>query len=251
MRFITVPNLPDGKVRLAVVDGRISERAESRLLELGIDMLRMPPYKGLCEPISCHPDLVIHHVGNERIVYAPGTSDKLIEELARRGFTLIEGKTCLSAEYPGDIAYNVARVGKYAFHNLKYTDPVLMEELDRAGVELVHVRQGYTKCSVSIVDEYSVITSDIGIKRAAEAKGLETLWLESDSGILLPGFDRGFIGGCSGLVDRNTWAITGEIASLKAAQEITAFLEARGVSAISLDEGRPVDVGSIIPLLVE
>ena len=249
MNFVKIPNLPDDSLRLAVVDGRLSAEACSTFADMDVELVMTDKMPGLYEAISCHPDLVLHHVGGNRIVYAPGISQELLQKLENRGFELIKGKSVLQGCYPLDIPYNVARVGRWAFHNLKYTDPVLLEELKRQGVEMVHVNQGYAKCSVSVVDAESIITADRAIAAKAGLLGLDVLLIEECQNIMLPGIDRGFIGGSTGLIDKDLWAINGNVHMLKSFDSIRQFLKKRNIGVVSLTSGQPVDIGTILPLL--
>ena len=173
----------------------------------------------------------------------------MLKALEFYGFKLIEGSTMLRPRYPYDIAYNVARVGKFAFHNLKYTDFVLKKELEKAGVELVHVNQGYTKCSVSVIDANSIITSDKGIAKAASKKGLDVLLIKPEENILLPGLGHGFIGGSSGMINRDKWMVAGDFETLESCGNIKKFLEKKGISCVFVRNQPVIDIGSIIPLL--
>lgn len=248
MGFIEIPNLPKKKVKLAVVDQRLDEACCRTLEELGVELLKTGPCRGVYKEISCHPDICLHHVGGRKIVYAPSADEFLLAGLAARGFELIRGSTELKDKYPFNIAYNVARVGKLAFHNLKYTDPVLARELNKAGVELVHVNQGYTKCAVSVIDSSSIITSDKMIARVASSRGIEVLLIDPDQNIGLYGMS-GFIGGASGKLDSWLWAVTGNFSSLKSSEAIKNFLSSRKIEILSLSQGEVMDIGSIIPLL--
>ncbi|MCX7748294.1 MAG: hypothetical protein N2645_15630 [Clostridia bacterium] len=249
MRFIKIPNIPDGPASLAIVDGRISEEIEENLKASGIQLVKTLKYPGLYEAISYHPDIMVHHVANNSIVYAPGTPDGFLKPLSEKGFKMIKGETVLLFRYPNNIAYNVARVGNFAIHNLKYTDPVLLSELSKAGVELIHVKQGYSKCSVSIIDENTIITGDKGIAKAVSQKGIEVLLIDGEENIVLPGLKNGFIGGSTGLIDRKKWAVTGQINTLRSSKKITEFLGRKNIEIVQLSGGEVIDVGSILPLL--
>ncbi|NTV90069.1 MAG: hypothetical protein HGA22_06875 [Clostridiales bacterium] len=244
----TRPNLPDGPVRLALVDGRIGTSIEAALSGLGIGLIKTLPHPGLYEAVAGHPDMLLHHLGGNRIVFAPGTDEITLDGLRSLGFGLIAGEAELKPEYPADIAYNVARIGGLYFHNLKYTDPVLKRELERQGIEPVNVSQGYSKCSVCIVDDSSIITADRGIADAASKKGLGVLLLESSQDIILPGLKYGFIGGCSGLAGESTLAFFGEAGKLEEYDRIKAFISQRGVMDISLGKGPVTDFGSLLPI---
>jgi hypothetical protein len=248
MKYVDIPNIPNNKAALAIVDGRISSSLEKGLMDLDVQLIKTKPHPSLYTAVSFHPDMFIHHLGGRTIVYAPGTSESTLVELEEYGFELIKGETELGSTYPGNISYNVARIGRYAFHNTKYTDKFLKDWLFKMDVELIHVNQGYAKCAISIVDENSLITMDKGIAKIAEKKGFDVLVIEEKE-ILLPGLDYGFIGGCSGLIDRNKWAVAGNFETLSSFFEIKSFLGAKGIEIISLSTHQVVDIGSLIPLL--
>ena len=249
MDYIALPNLPEGSVNLAVIDGRISSAAEGQLLLNKIKLIKTSRHTGVYEAVSYHPDIMFHHIGLNRIVYAPGTDDTLLNVLSGFGFNLIKGDSELSSKYPCDIAYNVARVGMFFFHNMKYTDAVLKSELEKCGIEPVHVEQGYAKCSISIANGSSIITSDTGIARVAEKKGIDVLLIDFKQNILLPGLSYGFIGGCSGLVGKSMWAVNGDEKKLTSFKEIHDFLSRKNIQLLSLSDDQVVDIGSIIPLM--
>ena len=248
MSFVKVPNIPQKRVATVIVDGRIAVSLEKGFYENRIEIIKTGYHSELYKAVSYHPDIVFHHIGDKRIIYAPGADGHVLKGICGMGFELIIGSSVLTSQYPGDICYNVARVGRFAFHNTKYTDKVICRYLEEDGVMLVHVNQGYSKCSVSVVDENSIITMDKGIAAAAERKGLDVLFVEEEN-ILLPGLDKGFIGGSSFLIDRMTWAITGNIETLKCSREIKDFLKHKGMEVICLSKDFVVDIGSVITLL--
>jgi hypothetical protein len=89
MGYIAVPNLPVEPVGLAVVDGRISSEAEQTFSQLKIELIKTCRYPGIYEAISYHPDIMLHHVGCDRIVHAPGVNVELLRTLNSHGFKLI------------------------------------------------------------------------------------------------------------------------------------------------------------------
>lgn len=249
MNFLDTPNLPERKVNLVLVDGRIGHEIEEKLMSFKIDYIKTKPLDSLYPSISYHPDIFFHHLENNVIVHAPGVCKEILKKLQGYGFKLLEGQSRLSSKYPKNICYNGARVGKYFFHNTKYTDSIILDFLKKRDVEIIHVNQGYAKCSISVVDENSIITMDRGIAKTAEKKGLDVLLIEEEDGIVLEGLDKGFIGGSTFLVDRYRWAICGNIEKLKTEKKIREFLCKKGIEIISLGNKNPVDVGSVIPLL--
>ncbi len=250
MRYIKDPNLPVGPVSLGIVDGRISGAAENKLKSMGIEILKISPHPQLYDAVCGHPDMLFHHVGDNIIVYAPGADPQAVRGLAGYGFRMIEGESPIEPSYPKDIAYNVARVGNWYFHNLKYTDIRIKELMDQLGVEPIHVGQGYAKCSVLPVDGNSMVTSDVGIARAAKKNGLDVLLLDCGDSINLPGLDHGFIGGACGMVSDSACAINGSVKTLKDFTRLLSFFSERGISFIEISKNRITDIGSILPLMI-
>lgn len=248
MTYIESPNIPDKPISAAAVDARISKAAEKKLIGMGIRLFKVQPHSGLYDAVSSHPDMILHHIGGDMIVYAPGTDEGLIGQLKDNGFKPLKGETEISASYPNDIAYNVARVGKWYFHNLRYTDPVVKKQLEGLGVEPVHVEQGYSKCSVLPVDENSIITSDIGIAKIAEKKGLDVLSVAYERFICLPGLNYGFIGGAGGMLSKSVMGINGQLRTLGCCEDIVSFLSRKDIVIQELSDSVVTDIGSILPL---
>ena len=103
----------------------------------------------------------------------------------------------LAPGYPAEAVFNAVCTGKFFLHNLNITHPRLLAAAKARGLQLIHVRQGYTRCSTIPVTENAVITYDRGIAGPAETAGLEVLLIEPGY-VLLPGYDTGFIGGTCG-----------------------------------------------------
>ncbi|AFK87210.1 MULTISPECIES: DUF6873 family GME fold protein [Thermoanaerobacterium] len=240
------PYVPDKKVSHVIIDGRHYDVAES-LRKMEIDVIMTKRHGSLYEAISYHPDMIVHNAGDGQIVLAPDVDENFVEEIKKLNLEVIFGKTVLSRNYPDNIAYNVARLGDYAFHNLKYTDPVLRKVLEKKGVKFIHVNQGYTKCNMAIVDNASFITSDAGVYKTASKEGFDCLLIEQ-GGIKLNGFDYGFIGGASGLIDKDVFCIAGDLRYHGEYKKIIDFMKYKNKEIIFLTSGEVKDIGSIIPL---
>lgn len=120
-------------------------------------------------------------------------------------------------------------------------------ELEKQGVKMIHVKQGYAKCSVCIVDENAIITSDRGIAKVAKNTGFEVMVIEPGF-IQLRGLNYGFIGGATGLLDKDALGFAGDLTAHKNGLIIKDFLWTKGKTCIGLGELSLSDVGSIIPL---
>jgi hypothetical protein len=244
--FFKDPYIPDKKVKTVLIDGR--EKLIGHVLNnFGIQTIYTGKNEFLYDAISYHPDIILHNAGDGEVVIAPNVSVDLIFNLKKLKLNTILGQSNLNRNYPGNIAYNVARLGGYAFHNLKYTDPVLREMLENKGVKFIHVNQGYTKCNMAIIDEFSFITSDYGIYKIADKYGFDCLLIEPGN-IMLEGFKHGFIGGAAGLISKNIFCITGKLSYHNDSKKIVDFLTYKNKKIIYLTPFQIKDIGSIIPL---
>jgi len=247
--FLELPNLPEGDVNTAVIDGRAPRSIKTALERLNISTILTEAHPDVYQAIACHPDIMLHHIGGEVMVYAPNTPESLVKALEARGFELVVGHTALGNRYPLTIPYNVARVGSFALHNTRYTDPVIKELLAARGVEFIHTNQGYSKCLTCIVDSNSIITSDQDIYKRAGEYGLDVLLIEPDESIRLEPLNMGFFGGASGLVGKQRLAIAGHLKTHGSCRKILDFLSLKCVDVVMLNDERLIDMGSIIPVM--
>ena len=207
------------------------------------------PFNGIegsvYDSIAGHPDIFIFQIDKTAAIYAPGTDEGILDLLSGTGVGVIEGEMSPHGEYPLTAGYNAVRVGKHVFHNEKCTDPFIKSEIKRMGLELVHVEQGYTRCSVISLGEKALITSDKGICDRANEVGKEVLYISRGS-VLLPGEDYGFMGGASGIVGDNRVLVMGDIKLHQDSEAIAGFIEEHAGTLICL-EGLPLyDAGGVL-----
>ena len=249
MKPVKIPNLPTNDVLTLIIDGRAPNRIKEELMKRNISVIQTLPHPDVYPAVAYHPDIMLNHIEDDLIVYAPNTPQQFIDGLSNIGFKMILGHTLLQNKYPNTIAYNVARVGNYAFHNTKYTDPIIKQLLLERGIELIHVNQGYSKCLTCIVDENSIITSDMEIYKKTTAVGIDALLIEPDKSIKLEPFDMGFLGGSTGLIGEKCLAFTGNLEFHKNFKEISSFLSLKTVDVVMLNDERLMDLGTLIPIM--
>lgn len=160
----------------------------------------------------------------------------------------------LTRNYPGNIRYNAVCTGKYFIHNLQYTDPDLLAAAeakaaaDSTILTKIHVKQGYTRCSLLPVDDRSFITSDAGIAKTLADHDTDVLLIHPGH-IHLPGFDYGFIGGTGGglpLSGRRLLVVNGNIETHPDHKKIATFLEDRDIDLYYSKDSPLMDIGSIL-----
>ena len=207
----------------------VSARANRVLIDYlaGTDcqVCMVPPLPQLEHAIADHPDLVFCSLGPDKPLFQ-GRIDRL------------------ASGYPKDVPYNACCTGRFFIHNLKYTAPELLDAAKSAGLTFVDVRQGYSRCSCLPVTEDAVITADRGMAEACRKAGLHVL-LVSPGHVELPGYDYGFIGGCSGRVG-DTVVFHGNLGGHPDGTEIRKFIEERGLAIVDFPEFPLRDIGSII-----
>lgn len=240
-----LPNLPEEKVKKVIVDFRMSENAKDTLKKLNINIISSANLSSLYNAVCGHPDMQIHHLGESCFICEPTLYDYYKCKL--NNIILLKGKTGLTGKYPYDIAYNAVRVGKCVFHNLKYTDLSIIEYYKTHGVKLINVKQGYTKCSVCVLTENSIITSDRVIADIAEKYDIDALYYNSKE-IKLYNISHGFIGGICGKIAPDILAVNGNIEYLSDFYKFVDFCEKYNIKILNLSNDIPVDIGSIIPV---
>lgn len=245
--FVNVPNLPVNKVSLAIVDGRIPYDMEKKLYDMNIEIIKTKKIKDLYDAISYHPDIMIHHLGGNDIVVAPNIDNSIVYKLEEEGFNIIIGKSVLSSKYPKDIAYNAARIGRYLVCNVKYTDDVILEQAQKRKLEIINIKQGYSKCSLCILDKENVITFDRGIKNQLDKYNINTL-LITPGYIKLFNMDYGFIGGACGKVSNDEIAFFGNLNLHPDYEKMYYFMKNNGKKIVNLSENIMCDLGTLIPL---
>lgn len=211
-------------------------------------LIRTMPMAELATPVSNHPDMQLVIPTEGVIVHAPNLHPQVAVQLRELGFELVPGEKTPAGSYPGDVAYNVAVVGRYAFLNTRYADQVVLDWLKRTGKTICHVNQGYAKCSVCILNEEALITADEGIFRAARGQNMDVLLISPQKSISLPGYDYGFIGGATGLISSREMVFCGDARMLDSGEGILAFLQKHGIKPVCLGSYAVRDLGSLIPL---
>lgn len=235
---MSYPYLPEEKATVFIADCSID----------GAKTIIPPSIDELPQSMRRHADLGICIISENEAVCPPCTADYYKRVLSPYGFTITMGKSNPKSNYPYDCAYNVGIAGKKCFLNKDICDAVLMGRLQELEYDLIHVKQGYAKCSMCAVDENRVITGDVSIARAAEKNEVKVLFIPNDN-IILKGFSNGFIGGCLGMADKNTLLVNGELELLDNANQIQKTLYDEGITPVAVKKGAVTDIGSIIPLI--
>ena len=244
IRFVEKPHLPQGEVRQIIIGEKYKNMLENALFEQNIAQIWFENNDFVDERLSGHCDLMAAHLGGNRLAVQSSVINdcKLINNIE-----LICTENPSRPEYPYDAGLNICIVDEKLIYNPKSANMQIVSQFE--GTKLI-CKQGYTKCSICVVDENSIITADNKIAAVVSATGMDVLQV-SDKIVALDGFEHGFIGGASFKISRNKMAFTGVIADVCERSRIERFLNERDIAPVYLTNAPMFDIGSAIPITEE
>lgn len=227
-----------------IVNREIPHKIKSALQTQKIEIFDTCKANILNRSLGLHPDIQIHFLANDIAVCAPEFYE-YYQKILPSNIYLHRGDKSLTVTYPGDCAYNIARLGNYAIGNIHTMSSVLKDMYHALGVSLLHVNQGYAKCNICIVNSHALITEDKGIYSCVSGIGeIDCLYLKPGE-ISLDGFSHGFIGGASGNTEDCLY-FCGSLNKLSQREEIRAFLKKHHINIIELCDSPLKDYGSLL-----
>lgn len=235
-----------------LIDNRMRNVEKNLLKYLGYKLIPLEKSNNVYAEISSHPDIFTTKIGDTLIV-EKSKYDELTFMLNDSEYNIVCGKEEVTEKYPGDIKYNVCIVGNYAIHNFKYTDKRVLKELNEQGYELINIEQGYSNCSIAVIDENSVIVTDVKIAQKLRANNISVLLMDNDLDIkLMDEYGnysnmQGFIGGAISRVDSNI-IVFGDLSKIDKLGKIRDFVETRGLKLIDFKDLDVIDYGTIVEL---
>lgn len=231
------------KLKYLIIDERMRAIEKETLKKLGFGLKEIKQNKEIYTEISSHVDIFTCKIGNKLIV-EPSQYDNL--KIGEKGSEKIENK------YPYDIKYNVFTIGKKAIHNFQYTDRKILETLKDQNYELINTVQGYTNCSIALIDENSVIVTDKGLFKILEKHGIDVLYITDELDIKLLNKDgysnrKGFIGGAITRID-NKIVVFGDLNKIDKENKIRKFIESKGIEIIDFKDLDVIDYGGVVEI---
>ena len=227
-----------------IIDNRMRQIEKQKLQNMGFEIIEVQTNPNVYTEISSHVDISVCKIENEIIVEPTQNMNNISNK--------IYGKERISAEYPYDIKYNVCIIGKKAIHNLKYTDEILKKELIDKGFELINTTQGYTNCSIAVIDENSAIVTDKGLNKILQRHGIQTLYLNEKLDIKLLKENKyseknGFIGGCISKLG-NKIIVFGDLDKIDFQNKIRNFIYEKDLEIIEFKGLDVIDYGGLIEI---
>lgn len=242
-KYIEKPNLPTGEVSLVAISCK-AEKAIETLHSLDIETIIIPDNPKLPFPVQSHADLQMLHLKENRILLP---KEHLFTGELQENFNVTVSRSVLGSSYPSDVPLNCKIINNIMICNKSTVSYEILEFAESEQMTVIDVNQGYTGCSVCVIDENTIITDDKGIFAAAQNFLNDTLLIGKDS-IRLEGYNYGFIGGCCGKIDKNKLAVNGRIESHKNYKDIIDLCSRKQIEIIELTDDVLTDIGGILPL---
>ena len=231
-------------MRALIVGGCYAVRLSPALESFGVRVIPCPRNPYVDARLSYHSDLSVYHVGGKCFYLARHLREsELAKELEHLGASVRFSKARQGGEYPLDASLCALPLGDAVYHNAKICDELIVQSTSR----FENIKQGYAKCAVCPVSSDAAITADKGVARVLEKNGVRVLQV-LPGGILLDGFDEGFIGGAAFKIAPDVLAFTGRLDLHPDKEKIEEFLSECGVRPEYLTAGQAFDIGSAFPI---
>ena len=229
------------------IDYRTTKEELNNLYKLGLETIIIPKTPLVYEAINGHVDIQLNILSkkDKLVIVSKDINKSFLSSLKDKKINYVLSHNSLGFKYPDDIILNGLILEKFFIHNLNFTDKTLLES--QKNKKNIHVKQGYTKCSVLPIREDSIITSDKNIAKELLNYNFNVLLIPSGD-ILLPTLNYGFIGGTGGMISENKIAFFGELSNYAYGQDIYSFLYKLDVEPIYLRKGKLIDRGSLLTL---
>lgn len=223
-----------------IIDKKIPQQAKEKLAEYG-KLIELETSGITYDAISGHPDVFFHQMG-DTLIYAPNLSEKYKNFMEENIPNVICGEQGVGMKYPASSAYNAVSTPTLLIHNFRNTDASITTAAE--DTDLIHVDQGYTRCTLLPLGDDHFITSDEKTQRVLHRFDKDCL-LVDPAGISLEGFEHGFFGGCCGILDKQVFII-GSLDKYPEGKKVADYLKAHNFEIIELFNGPLFDGGSII-----
>ena len=238
-------------MKYLIIDERMREVEKETLEKLGYKLVTVKKNNSVYEEISSHVDIFASKIG-EKVIIEKSQLENIKSQLPKECKLIKEGADFVGGRYPDDIKYNICIIGKIALHNFKYTDSKIKQELAKNKFDLINVKQGYTNCSIAIIDENTIITSDSGLNKSLSNKNVDILLLDYTPDIKLYknntySTKNGFIGGAISRVGDDI-IVFGDLNIIDKDQMIRNFIQKRNLKIIDFKGLDVIDYGGMLEI---
>ena len=225
------------KILIQNSDRRITDS----LKKYGISIYPVIPNTDLAAPVRCHADCTALRIGDT--LFCEVQNSIMLEEA---GITSVRIKG-IASPYPSEVKLNAKVFGHKILCNERFLSDEVRAFAEDNGYTIIHCNQGYAACSALKVNDRAAITDDETVCFALSRNDVDCLYVRRGS-VRLDGYDCGFIGGCSGMIDDNTVVFAGNVKSHDDGEKIIYFLKKHDINIINLFDGELTDFGGFVVL---
>ncbi len=213
------------------------------LNDLGYDIITFSPSETLNNEISSHADINVFKYDDTLFVNAD-----IIEQIGEctAPYRLIP-VVGISSPYPSDIKLNCAVIGNNILCNTNHVAKEILDFAERNDIHIIHTNQGYSKCSVCVLNDNAVITDDDGIACLLKNYQMDVLKI-SKGDIYLSDKHYGFIGGASGKLNDKEIYFSGDISAHPDYKSIVKFLNKYHIKPVFNKNRKLNDFGGFITI---
>ena len=238
------PNIPKNKVTVVAVSSEADENLFKKLNDLEIEVIKTEQSRKI-KDINYHSDLFVLNLTKNNLLIDESQKNSFVKYLTiGYNLTEIDG---VKSPYPSDCSLNCVVMGDKIICNINTVYPEILRFSENNHYKLITTNQGYTKCSTCVINDNALITDDESIYNSSQNNQIDSILISKGS-IRLKGFEYGFIGGCTGMIDKNKLLFNGDINYHNDCNKIIDFLNKYGVEPVIIENKPLTDIGSIIPL---
>lgn len=236
------------KYTLAIVGCDAPIQITQSLKNLGYTVISLPPDARLQKPVRSHADMLLCVI--DQTVFCSDqyfhSNQEIFDLIKSNGYKIVPCNVKISEQYPYDIAFNLLYVNNFILGNIDFIANEIKEHAASRNIKLVPIKQGYAKCSTLLLDNVALISADNGILSNADKLNLSSLKItNSPDSVALEGYDYGFIGGASGVLEKRVF-FSGNIKYHPECHKISEFCERLNFQISCLYDNPLIDVGGII-----
>ncbi len=244
-KFIEKSNLPQNKVCHCVL-GENNLNTIAFLNKLGIKIITTKKSLKLDNEIAFHTDTQFIYCGKNTAVISPNQA-LLIEQMKELGCGVEVAENEPFSPYPHDISLNFTIINDTVIGKFDSADKKLLDFIELNNLKCINTKQGYSKCSICVVNENAIITEDNGITTLLKNSQIDVLNIKPNF-ITLSDNHYGFLGGASGKLSNDIIFFNGNLEEHPSYKDIKKFLNFHNVKPIYDQSYKLTDIGSIIPV---
>ena len=244
-KFIEKSNLPQNKVFHCVL-GENNLNTIGFLNKLGVKSITTKKSLKLDNEIAFHTDTQIVYCGKNTAVISPNQT-LLIEQMKELGCRVEVAENEPFSPYPHDISLNFTILNDTVIGKFDFADRKLLNFIELNNLKCINAKQGYSKCSICVVDENAIITEDNGITTLLKNSQIDVLNIKPNF-ITLSDNHCGFLGGASGKLSKDIIFFNGNLEEHPSYEDIKKFLYYYNVRPVYDKSYKLTDIGSIIPV---